>query len=90
VFLSYSGVNEEQQLCGTNYNTGSARELCSKLVAELQEKGPAVVMKSISSETKTAFQQSMKGNRDEAIKKRVSGQDDLTSKYLGKMNAMVS
>jgi len=28
------------------------------------------------------------GNRDEAIKKRVHGEDDLTKRYLGKMKTM--
>lgn len=29
------------------------------------------------------------GNRDEAIRKRVAGEDDLTKQYLGKMKKMV-
>lgn len=67
---------------------GSHRELCLKLVAELKEKGPAEVMKTLDSETKEAFRSSVKGNKDDAMRRRVSGEDDLTKKYLGKMKSM--
>jgi len=67
---------------------GSHRELCLKLVADLKEKGPAEMMKLLDSETKEAFRASMKGNKDDAIKKRVVGEDDLTQKYMGKMKRM--
>ena len=33
--------------------------------------------------------QALKGNRDDAIRKRVTGEDDLTKKYLGRMKSMV-
>ena len=69
---------------------GSNRELCAKLIADLKTSGPAVVQKSLDAETRTAIQESMKGNREDAIRKRVSGDDDLTKKYLGKMKGMVS
>jgi RNA recognition motif-containing protein len=47
-----------------------------------------MVQKSIDAATKDAIRDSMKGNRDEAIRKRVTGDDELTKKYLGKMNSM--
>jgi pre-mRNA-splicing factor RBM22/SLT11 len=68
---------------------GSAREICQKLIKSLEADGPAAVMKSMDSETKDAIRESLKGNREEAIRKRVSGEDDLTKKYLGKMDDMV-
>jgi pre-mRNA-splicing factor RBM22/SLT11 len=70
---------------------GSDRELCQTLVAQLEKEGPAAVQTKISAEVRAAFQQSWKGvNRDDAIRKRVNGDDDLTQKYLGKMKTMVS
>jgi pre-mRNA-splicing factor RBM22/SLT11 len=68
---------------------GSARELCAQLIERLEKEGPAAVQKSLDSATKEAFRDSMKGNREEAIRQRVSGEDDLTKKYLGKMKASV-
>lgn len=69
---------------------GSHRELCQQLVDQLKAEGPAAVQKKIDKDTRTAFQQSMKGNREDAIRKRVAGDDDLTKKYLGRMKSMVS
>ncbi len=42
---------------------GSARELCHELVKQLEAEGAAAVQKKISSETRQAFQESMRGNR---------------------------
>lgn len=67
---------------------GDNKPILDKLLEALKKDGAAVVMKTIDSETRTAFQQSMRGNRDDAIRKRVSGEDDLTRKYLGKMKNM--
>lgn len=69
---------------------GSHRELCAKLIADLKSKGPAEMMKILDAETKEAFRESFKGNKEEAIKKRVVGEDDLTRRYMGKMKSMVS
>lgn len=67
---------------------GSNKELNDKLIDDLQRCGPITMMKSLDAETKAAFRNALKGNRDEAIRKRVSGEDDLTSKYLGRMKSM--
>jgi pre-mRNA-splicing factor RBM22/SLT11 len=67
---------------------GENKAICDKLMDALKKDGAAVVMKTIDAETRTAFQQSMRGNKDDAIRKRVSGEDDLTRKYLGKMKNM--
>lgn len=79
--------------CGTHVFpeiAGSNKELCAGLVAALNEKGAARVMKEgdLTGEIKDAIRESMKGNRDDMIRKRVSGEDDLTKKYLGKMKSM--
>lgn len=68
---------------------GSDRELCLSLVDDLKARGPAVVMKSMDAETKAALSKALRGNRDEAIRKRVAGDDDLSKRYLGKMKGMV-
>jgi pre-mRNA-splicing factor RBM22/SLT11 len=68
---------------------GSHKEMCKTLVADLTEHGPAYMMKHLTTEVKQALAQALKGNRDEAIRKRVSGEDDLTHQYLGKMKNMV-
>lgn len=67
---------------------GSHRELCAQLVSALKTDGPAKVMKALDRETRDAIAQAQKGNRDDAIRRRVSGDDDLTKKYLGKMKSM--
>lgn len=53
--------------------SGENRPILDNLVAALNKDGAAVTMKNIDSATRTAFQQAMRGNREEAIRKRVSG-----------------
>jgi pre-mRNA-splicing factor RBM22/SLT11 len=64
------------------------------LVQRLTTEGPAVVMKSLDTETKAAFQQALKGvNREDSIKKRVTGDvesDELAKKYLNRLQDQVS
>eukprot|EP00596_Hydrurales_sp_CCMP1899_P004089 CAMPEP_0119044746 /NCGR_PEP_ID=MMETSP1177-20130426/34176_1 /TAXON_ID=2985 /ORGANISM="Ochromonas sp, Strain CCMP1899" /LENGTH=463 /DNA_ID=CAMNT_0007015343 /DNA_START=181 /DNA_END=1572 /DNA_ORIENTATION=- len=68
---------------------GTNKEICNQLVADLERDGPAVVMKTMDQPTKDAIRESLKGNREEAIRKRVSGtDDDLSNKYLGNMKTM--
>ena len=69
---------------------GSNKELCANLVSALKADGPAVVQKALDQETRSALQEALKGNREEAMRKRISGEDDLTKRYLGKMKGMVS
>ena len=66
---------------------GSAREACARLVSQLKANGPAEVMKTLDEEVKNAIRESMKGNREEAIRRRVAGSDDLTDKYVGVMKS---
>jgi hypothetical protein len=66
------------------------KALCDELIEALKKDGPAVVQKCINAKTKQAIQQALKGNRDDAIRKRVSGEDDLSKKYLGKIKSMVT
>lgn len=80
--------------CGTYLfpeiaGSAATKKLSDQLIEALNKDGPAAVQKSIDAETKSAIQQALKGNRDDAIRKRVSGEDDLSKKYLGRMKAMV-
>lgn len=68
----------------------SHREEMQTLITELENNGADAVQRNIPPEVRDAFRASMKGNKDDAIKKRVYGEDDLSSKYLGKMKTMVS
>ena len=67
---------------------GSNADLCKALIEDLNKEGPAAIQKKISKELRDAFQQSQRGNRDDAIRKRVAGKDDLTRKYLNQMKTM--
>jgi RNA recognition motif-containing protein len=69
---------------------GSAKDLCFALIEDLHRNGPESVQKTLNSETRDAIREALKGNRDEAIKKRVSGEDTLTNRYLGKIKNMSS
>lgn len=68
---------------------GATRELCSQLIADLERDGPAEVQKTISTETRNAFQQAMKGNREQAIRDRFNGKDDLAGKYVNRLKSSV-
>jgi pre-mRNA-splicing factor RBM22/SLT11 len=63
------------------------RDLMNALIARLNKEGPVEVMKSLDADTRSAFRESQKGNRDEAIRKRVFGEDDMSKRYLGKIKA---
>lgn len=64
------------------------KELMTALIKQLETDGPDKAQTNLSDEVKAAFKESMKGNKEEAIKKRVHGDDDLTARYIGKMNSM--
>ena len=69
---------------------GTHRDLCQELIKDLTTLGPGVVQKQMKADVKAALSAAIRGvNRDEAIRKRVSGEDDLTYKYLNKMKSMV-
>jgi hypothetical protein len=67
----------------------SHRELMKELILQLEKDGPEKVQTNISNEVKEAFKNSQKGNKEDSIRKRVHGEDDLTLRYLGKMQSMV-
>ena len=66
------------------------KELMVGLIKQLESDGPDKTQTNLSDEVKAAFKESTKGNKEQAIKKRVHGDDDLTARYLSKMNSMVS
>jgi len=62
----------------------SNRPVHEELVKKLEAQGPAEVMQSLDGETRALIKAAISGvNRDDAIRKRVLGQDDLSKKYLG-------
>ena len=64
----------------------SNREMHSALVTKLEAEGAAEVMTTLDNETRLALKSYNVGvNRDEAIRKRVLGQDDLSNKYMGQI-----
>lgn len=70
---------------------GTDKEIHKRLQAQLTEHGPAYVMKHMEKDVKDCLRNGLKtGNKDEAIRKRVNGEDDLSKKYLGKIQAHVS
>eukprot|EP00614_Pseudopedinella_elastica_P022865 CAMPEP_0172615766 /NCGR_PEP_ID=MMETSP1068-20121228/62491_1 /TAXON_ID=35684 /ORGANISM="Pseudopedinella elastica, Strain CCMP716" /LENGTH=471 /DNA_ID=CAMNT_0013421013 /DNA_START=123 /DNA_END=1535 /DNA_ORIENTATION=+ len=62
----------------------SHRELRLELIERLKKEGAVAVMRSLDPATKEAIQEAQKGNKEEAMRKRVSGEDDLTKRYLRK------
>jgi len=69
---------------------GSHKELHKKLVDQLTDKGPAALQKCMDADIKQALSLAIRGtNRDDAIRKRVTGDDDLSHQYMNKMRNMV-
>jgi len=69
----------------------SAPEQHKQLQALLTTEGPEKVQKTLPKEIRQAIQQGLKtGNRNEAIKKRVLGEDELSKSYLRKLDSLVS
>jgi pre-mRNA-splicing factor RBM22/SLT11 len=64
------------------------KETCAKLIDDLTTSGPAVVMKSLDSAIRALIHKSLKGNRDDAIRARVSGEDDMSKRYLNRLKSM--
>lgn len=60
----------------------SHRDLKDQLVERLKGEGATAVMRTLDSETREAIQGALKGNKDEAIRKRFDGNDDLSKRYL--------
>jgi hypothetical protein len=69
---------------------GKHREVHDALVKRLNEEGPIKVQKTLDEEARKLIQESLKGNHDEAIKKRVAGEDGLSQKYLKEFKSSVS
>ena len=72
------------ELAGGN---ADIQELGRVLINKLKAVGPMEVMKSLDQETRDALANHRKGrNTEEAIRSRVDGSDELTSKYINKEN----
>jgi hypothetical protein len=73
--------------CGTFVfpEIAGERDLHTSLVARLQSEGAQKVMTTLNADTRQAIHNALKGNREEAIRKRVAGDDDLTKKYVSQI-----
>jgi hypothetical protein len=67
----------------------SDKELCRQFVDRLKVEGADAVQRTLDQEIRQALQQALKGNREDAMRKRISGDDDLTEKYLRKLQSTV-
>jgi len=77
-FRPCCGTFEFPELAATH------RELRFALIDRLKKEGAVEVMRSHDPETKEALHEAGKGNKEEAIKKRYEGSDELTTRYLRK------
>lgn len=68
---------------------GSNKEIHDQLVDQLTKNGPTYVMKHLERDIRQALKLSQTGSSQDSIKKRLSGNDELTKKYLNQMNSMV-
>jgi pre-mRNA-splicing factor RBM22/SLT11 len=75
-FRPCNGTFEFPELAATH------RELRTALIERLKKEGAVTVMRDLDPDTKEALHNAGKGNKEEAIKKRYDGSDDLTKRYL--------
>lgn len=65
---------------------GSHKELCQSLVKRLEAEGPETVMRTLEEEVRVALKASHVGiNKEDAIRMRVQGTDELSKTYLHKI-----
>lgn len=82
-FRPCCGVFQFPEIAG--YET---KDICKQLIDLLNENGAVKLQKNIPKEILTALQSALKGNKDDAIRKRVLGEDDLSKRYLGRIKSM--
>ena len=62
------------------------KEICNELIKDLETIGAAEVMRNMKPHIKQVLSSAISGvNRAEAIRQRITGQDDLSKKYLGRI-----
>ena len=80
--------------CGSDYYifpelASNHYDLNIKIINDLKLNGPLKVMKTMSNIQREELINALKtGNKEEAIKKRLTGEDNLTKKYLAKIKSM--
>ena len=80
--------------CGSEYFifpelASNYHDLNNTLINDLKINGPLKVMKTMSDTQRDELIKALKtGNKDEAIKQRLTGDDNLTKKYLAKIKSM--
>ena len=57
---------------------------CAALVDDLRENGAAAVMISCPVDVRQAIKEAISGNKDEAIRNRVMGKDDVSGRYVNR------
>ena len=65
------------------------KDLGGRLVAALEQQGPAAAQTSLDKDIRSALKDSLRGNHGEAIRKRLRGEDDLTQQGLARIREMV-
>ena len=65
-------------------------DMHARLVAALEQQGPAAVQTSLDKDTRAALKDSLRGNPGEAIRKRLRGEDGITQRTLGRVEEMVT
>jgi hypothetical protein len=87
------GVCPYRPCCGTFLFpelASSHQQEMKALISDLEKRGADGVQSNLTTEVRELFMKKQKGrNRDEAINKRISGEDSLTEVYLRKMKSMV-
>ena len=78
--------------CGTFVFPEVARDRATheRLVASLEREGAAAVQISLDKDVRAALKNSLKGNRGEAIRQRVRGEDELTQRTLERAEHLVA
>jgi pre-mRNA-splicing factor RBM22/SLT11 len=63
-------------------------ELHKRAVELCEQVGSAKAMTMLDEETRDALKNALKGNKQQAIRQRIQGEDDLTKRYLNRMKKM--
>ena len=75
-FRPCNGMFEFPEIASSN------REMRIELIDRLKKEGPVEVMRTLDPQVREALHGAGKGNKEDAIKKRYSGNDDLSKRYL--------
>ena len=63
---------------------------CAALVDDLRQNGAGAVMLTCPDDVRQAIKEAISGNKDEAIRNRVAGKDDVSGRYVGRARSSVT